>query len=68
MKSSNKDYKSNRPSRILSSERHVQRLLYVLSEEYVNPLDSSLDTDSLYNLSSGVAIDTEPADRNLLTQ
>ena len=68
VKSSNDDYKSSRLSRILSSERHVQRLLDVLPEEYVNPLDSSLDNDCLYNLSSGIAIDTELTDRILMTQ
>ena len=31
-------------------------------------MDSSLDTDCLYNLSSGVATDTEVADRILMTQ
>ena len=39
-----------------------------LSEEYVNPLDSSLDADCLYNLSSGAAIDTELANQILMTQ
>ena len=45
-----------------------KKVLHVLSEEYVNPFDSSLDTDCLYKLSSGVAIDTKLADQILMTE
>ena len=45
-----------------------KKVLHVLSEEYVNPFDSSLDTDCLYKLSSGVTIDTELADQILMTE
>ena len=66
VKSSNEDYKSNRTSRILSLERHVQRLSHVffVLSEYVN----HFDIDCLYSLSTGVAIDTELVDRILMPE
>ena len=61
MKNSDEEYKVNRPSSILASERRVDRVIEVLSCEYVNLLDPVLENECLYNLSSGVAVDSELA-------
>ena len=50
-----------RQSSILSSEKKVQKLLHVLTTEYINPFDPSLDKDKLYNISSGTPVDSELA-------
>ena len=65
MKNSDEEYKANRPSSILASERRVDRIIEVLSCEYVDPLDPVLENECLYNLSSGVAVDSELADQIL---
>ena len=65
VKNSDEEYKANRPSSILASERRVDRIIEVLSCEYVNPLDPVLENECLYNLSSGVAVDSELADQIL---
>ena len=66
VKNSDEEYKANRPSSsILASERCVDRIIEVLSCEYVNPFDPVLENECLYNLSSGVAVDSELADQIL---
>ena len=65
VKNSDEEYKANRPSSILASERRVDRIIEVLSCEYVNPFDPVLENECLYNLSSGVAVDSELADQIL---
>ena len=65
VKNSDEEYKANRPSSILASERRVDRILEVLSCEYVNPFDPVLENECLYNLSSGVAVDSELSDQIL---
>ena len=57
VKNSDEEYKANRLSSILASERRVDRIIEVLSCEYVNPFDPVL--------SSGVAVDSELADQIL---
>ena len=49
-------YKSLRPSQILKSESFCTRIVTVLKEEYINPFDSDLEKNLLYNLSSGMPI------------
>eukprot|EP00794_Sanderia_malayensis_P010438 gene10438-biopygen7613 len=47
-------YKPLRPSQILKSERFVDSIMQVLKEEYINPFDSEIEKDQLWNLSSGI--------------
>ena len=65
--SKNLVYKSLRPSQILGSEKMVACVIEVFSEEYVNPFSVSLD-ENLYNLSSGVPIEDELANKILYTE
>ncbi|KAG1650928.1 hypothetical protein GQR58_027624 [Nymphon striatum] len=55
--SSDEGYKSNRPSQILKSEKFVENIMNVMTEEYINPFDESLEKDCLYNLSSGIQVE-----------
>ena len=61
VKSSEEGYKSNRPSQNLKSEKLVEAIVSVMTEEYMNPFDESLEKNYLYNLSSGVQLDSEIA-------
>ena len=61
VKSSDEAYKSNRPSQILKSEKFVENIMNVMTEEYINPFDESLEKDCLYNLSSGIQVESEIA-------
>ena len=61
VKSSEEGYKSNRPSQILKLEKLVEAIVSVMTEEYMNPFDESLEKNYLYNLSSGVQLDSEIA-------
>ena len=49
--------KSLRPSQILSSEEKVQKVMEVLSDEYINPFSTDLDKAKLINLRSGAPVD-----------
>ena len=49
------NYKPMRPSEILSSEKHVTKIIQVLKGKYINPFDVGLE--ELYNLSSGEMVD-----------
>ena len=53
--------KQLQPSSVLASEKKVQKLLHVLTSEYINPFDPGLDKDKLYNLSSGTPVCSELA-------
>ena len=53
--SSQESYKPLRNSEIIKSEENVANVIHVLNNEYLNPLDVTLDKDKLFNLSSGVA-------------
>ncbi|KAG1685941.1 hypothetical protein GQR58_008889 [Nymphon striatum] len=55
--SSDEGYKSNRPSQILKSENFVENIMNIMTEEYINPFDESLEKDCLYNLSSGIQVE-----------
>ena len=57
VRSSEDMYKMIRPSEVLKSERLVTKLENVITKEYLNPFDASLDPSCLYNLSSGVPVD-----------
>ena len=54
-------YNSNRPSSIIKTENYVQKVINVLTDEYINPFASSLDKEYLYNLSSGLPVESEIA-------
>ena len=58
-------YKPCRPSQILLSEKLVSNVVEVLTDEYINPFDPSIEKDHLYNLSSGEPLSSESADRIL---
>ena len=64
----NELYKALRPSQILTSEKLVTRVIEVLEEEYLNPFSVLIDEDQLYNLSSGVPVESDLADEILETQ
>ena len=61
VKSSEEGYKSNRSSQILKSEKLVEAIMSVMTEEYMNPFDESLENNCLYNLSSGIQLNSEIA-------
>ena len=52
-------YKALRPSHILKSEQLAEKLINVMTEEFLNPFDESLDSGELYNLSSGIPLTKE---------
>ena len=66
-KTKNVVYKSLRPSQILGSQKMVNCVIEVLSEEYLNPFSVSLD-ENLYNLSSGVPVEGKLANELLCTK
>lgn len=51
-----------RPSQVKLSEIFVRNIIAVITEEYINPFDPSLNKDFLYNLSSGIPTDTNISD------
>ena len=62
VKNSDEEYKANHPFCILASERFVDRIIEVLS---LNPFDPVFENECLYNLSSGVAVNSELVDQIL---
>ena len=58
-------YKALRPSHILKSEQLDEKLINVMTEEFLNPFDESLDSGELYNLSSGIPVAKEMVDQIL---
>ena len=60
-------YKPLRPSQILKSERFLSNIINVLKEEYVNSFDSNLDKGLLVNLSSGIAVAEDVAEKIIST-
>lgn len=58
-------YKQVRPSSILTSEKRMQKLVHVMTSEYISPFDLSLSSDELYNLSSGTPVKKDLSDRIL---
>ena len=57
IKSNDSAYTALRPSRILRSEKLVTSVVEVLKEDYIHPFSPTLDTQCLYNISSGVPIE-----------
>ena len=51
-------YKHNRPHEIIKSERFISKLHDVITKEYLNPFDAGIDASQLYNLSSGMPVET----------
>ena len=41
----------------------VAKLINVMTEEFLNPFDESLDSGELYNLSSGIPVAKEMVDQ-----
>ena len=58
-------HKSLRPSQILSSEKKVQSVIRVFEKEYINPFGVDLDAKKLVNLSSGISVDENKAEKIL---
>lgn len=53
-------YKPLRPSQIIKSEKRVQSVMRVITEDFINPFNEDIaDKDKLYNLSSGVPIEDD---------
>ena len=50
-------YNAFRPHQIRKSENWTATLAQVISQDFLNPFDCSLDSTKLYNLSSGVPLD-----------
>ena len=48
--------KSLRPSQISPSEKKVQKVMEVLSDEYIDPFSTGLDKIKLVNLRSGAPV------------
>eukprot|EP00794_Sanderia_malayensis_P002140 gene2140-2429_t len=61
VKSSDEGYKSNRPSQILKSEKFVNGIINVMTDEFINPFDELLQKDYLYKLSSGIKVEADAA-------
>ena len=61
-------YKAFRPSQIVGSEKMVQRVMDVLQEEYMNPFSVLLDENQLYNLSSGVPVESDLTEKILAVE
>ena len=58
-------YKALLPSHILKSEQLVEKLIHLMTDEFLNPFDESLDSGELYNLSSGIPVAKEMVDQIL---
>ena len=58
-------YKALRPSQIIKSEDKVSRLVQILESDYINPFSVTLEAIKLFNLSSGVAVEDDLADKIL---
>ena len=58
---SEEGYKSNRLSSIIKTKNYVQKVINVLTDEYINPFANSLDKESLYSLSSGLPVESDIA-------
>ena len=56
-----------RPSPILISEKLVAEVIRVLEEQYINPFSVLVAEDCMFNLSSGVHINDQLADKILNT-
>ena len=55
-------YKPTRPSQIIKSEKLVQSVITVLTEDYINPFQADMKKDKLICLSSGVSVGEDIAD------
>ena len=52
-------YKALGPSHVLKREQLIEKLISVMTEEFLNPFDESLDSVVLYSLSSGIPVAKE---------
>ena len=68
IKRSTEDYNCTRPSEIIKSERRVAKMKEVLANEFLNPYDTALDQEYLYNIGSGIPVDQGFADEILATK
>ena len=55
-------YKPTRPSQIRRSEKLVESVIEVLTEDYINPFQADVEKDKIVCLSSGVPVSQEIAD------
>ena len=67
VRSNDSPYTAIRPSRILHSEKLVTSVTEVLQQYYLNPFSRLLDTQQLYNISSGVPVKDRCQVLHLLT-
>ena len=58
-------HKALRPSHILKSEQLVEKLINVITEEFLNPFDEDLDPGELFNFSSDITVAKEMVDQIL---
>ena len=62
IKRGTEDYKCTRPSQIIKSEHRVTKLKEILGNEFLNPFDSSLEHEYLFNIGSGIPVDKDLAE------
>ena len=53
---------SVRPSQIIKSEHRVTKLKEILGNQFLNPFDSSLEHEYLFNIGSGIPVDKDLAE------
>ena len=53
------NYTCLHPSKILHSDKAVCQVMRVLTEEYINPIDVTIEKNVLLNLSSGIPLKSE---------
>ena len=58
-------YKSLRPRQIVNSEVKVQSVTNVIENDYINPFGLDIDQDCLVNITSGVSLPNEMAEKIL---
>ena len=58
-------FKALRPPQIIKSEDKVSRLVQILENAYINPFSLTHEATKLFNLSSGVTVEDELADKIL---
>ena len=58
-------YKTLHAYQIGKSEKWTSKLVQTITQEFLNPFDDSLDQAKLYNLSSGIPVDTQKSEQML---
>ena len=58
-------YKALHAYQIEKSEKWTSKLVQTITQEFLNPFDDSLDQAKLYNLGSGIPVDTQKSEQML---